>query len=585
MADTKDTTRREEAKESWYQAAAGTAIVAGCFSLFVLAVMVTSYVRSLRVDPGNSKPMEALKAALSQDTGNEDLKVQIRTLDLRLRRAYLGATRLLNRGAWLLLGGLVVFVAALKVLVVLRRKLPMPLAVLAEPGGAVRAAIHARRAIAAIAGLLAGAAAVLAISSGAGLTREPPKAIEEASYPSVEELRKNWPRFRGPDGTGVAYATRVPSSWNGKTGQGILWKTQVPLYAPNSPVVWGDKLFLSGATKQKRQVYCFDAGSGQLLWQKPVEGILGSDPDPPEVMEGTGFAASTMATDGERAFAMFANGDVACFDFSGKRVWARNLGKPQNSYGHATSLALWHNLLLIQYDQAQVEDGKSKLLAVSTRSGKTVWQAARRPVPSSWATPIAIQTPQGDQIITAANPWVIAYEAAKGTELWRAKCLAGDVTPSPTFAGGLVFAGQSGSKLAAIRPDGSGDVTATHVLWGAEDGLPDIVSPLANGDSVLVLTSEGLLTCYDAKKGEKVWEHEYDMPFSSSPSLVGDRIYLTANKGITFIIAAGRQYKELGKNELGEEVLASPAILEGRIYMRGKRHLFCIGEKGHTDAK
>jgi len=402
-------------------------------------------------------------------------------------------------------------------------------------------------------------------------------AVSCRPVPSAEELRKNWPRFRGPDGTGVACAKNVPTSWNGKTGHGILWKTEVPLSSPNSPVVWGDKVFLSGATKEKREVYCFDAQSGKLLWQRPVRV---SRREPPGLLEATGYAASTMATDGQRAFAIFATGELAAFDFAGNKVWARDLGQPENSYGYAASLALWHNLLLIQFDQGgQPEDGKSKLLALDTRTGRTAWQATNRPVPSSWATPIVVPTPKGDQVVTAANPWVIAYDAAKGTELWRAKVLGGDVVPSPTFGGGFVFAAQSGSQLVALRPDGSGDVTATKVAWEAVDGLPDVSSPLATGELVFVLTSDGLLTCYDLKKGKKVWDHEFDIPFAASPTLVGDRIYLTANKGVTFVIAAARQHKELARNELGEEVLASPAVLDGRLYVRGSKHLFCIAEK------
>jgi len=626
MDEPTDKARQVKAKESWYQAAVGTAIVAGFFSLFVLTVMVTSYVRSLRLDPGKSARMDQLRAALSDDRANEGLKDEIRALDLRLRKASFGATRLLNRGAWLLLGGLVVFVAAVKALVVLRRKLPMPQAALAGAGHGVRAAMEARRAIAAIAGLLAGAAAVLAISSGAGLSPGPPKVIEDSSYPSVEEMRKQWPRFRGPDGTGVAYASNVPIAWDGKTGQGILWKTQVPLPGHSSPIVWGDKLFVTGATKEKREVYCLDANSGKLLWQAAVEGIPGSSPEPPDMGKYTGSAASTMATDGERAFAIFANGDLAAFDFSGKRVWARSLGTPETNYGYATSLALWHNLLLIQIDQAYPEDMKSKLMAVNTRTGRTVWQT-KRAAPSSWATPIAIPTPQGDQIITEANPWVTAYDAATGTELWKAECLSGEVAPSPTFANGLVYVAMAGGKLCPIRPDGTGDVTATKIPWEAVENLPDTVSPLTNGELVFLVTAQGLATCYDAKKGDKLWEHEFGVSFDASPTLVGDRVYLPSREGITYIFAAARQFKEIGKPDLGiaspkakeadkasareddkgvkehkaakevkaakeakpaakgdkdeeantEEVKASPAFLDGRIYIRTTKRIFCIG--------
>jgi outer membrane protein assembly factor BamB len=221
----------------------------------------------------------------------------------------------------------------------------------------------------------------------------------------------------------------------------------------------------------------------------------------------------------------------------------------------------------------------SRLLALDAASGKTAWETPR-PVPASWATPILISTGKRDEFITCAKPWVIAYDPATGKELWRVKALDGDVAPSPTYGGGLVLAAQSGAKGVAIRPDGAGDVTATHVAWIAEDGLPDIVSLLADGKLLWLTATEGTLTCYRLKDGSKAYEQEFDdMTVKSSPTLVGDRIYLVDEKGVTHILAAGEEFKELGKAALGEAVTASPAFLDGRIYMRGKTHLYAIGKK------
>jgi outer membrane protein assembly factor BamB len=201
-------------------------------------------------------------------------------------------------------------------------------------------------------------------------------------------------------------------------------------------------------------------------------------------------------------------------------------------------------------------------------------------VPASWATPILVNTGKREEFITAAKPWVISYAPGTGTELWRANVLDGDVAPSPTFGGGMVFAVNAGAKLSALRLDGQGDITDTHVAWGAEDGLPDIVSPLTNGQLIWLMTTDGLLTAYRVKDGTKAYEKELDVVYMASPTLVGDRLYLFDEKGVARIIAAGEAFKELGhRAELDEPVRASPAFLDGRIYVRGTKHLYAIGRK------
>ncbi len=193
-------------------------------------------------------------------------------------------------------------------------------------------------------------------------------------------------------------------------------------------------------------------------------------------------------------------------------------------------------------------------------------------------------------IITAAAPWVIAYDPADGAEIWRAKCLSQDVGPSPTFADGVVYVANEFPQASAIRADGEGDVTETHVLWTAEDGLPDTCSPLATKEHLYLLASYGTFTCYDVKQGELLWEQDFDATFTSSPSLVGKRLYLFGEieekdekgewvqKGKTWIVEPGPQQCEIvGEFPLGEGCVTSPAFQQGRIYIRGREHLFCIG--------
>ena len=275
-------------------------------------------------------------------------------------------------------------------------------------------------------------------------------------------------------------------------------------------------------------------------------------------------------------YAWFANGDMAAFDFAGTPVWARSLGMPKNSYGHATSLAIWHKLVIAQFDQGTAKENLSRLLALDGETGKTVWETPR-PVPNSWCTPVIIEVKGEEQIVTCGDPWVIAYRPADGKEIWRAKCLRQDVGPSPTSADGMVYVANQFPALSAIQPSGQGELKA---LWSGEDGLPDISSPLATPQFVLLLTSSGTLTCYEAKQGKKLWEQEFDdVQFKASPGMAGKYVYLFADKGKFLVVEPGFEgCKKVSEGTMGDEVVASPAFQNGRMFVRTKSKLFCIGK-------
>ena len=292
-----------------------------------------------------------------------------------------------------------------------------------------------------------------------------------ADLPSPEEYRANWPRFRGPEGGGISTHGDMPLTCDVKTGENIAWSVAVPAAGFSSPVVWGGRVFLSGGDEAKREVMCFDEPTGKLLWQSAVPKTAGSPDEPPEVPDQCGMAAGTVATDGLRVYAMFSNGDLAAFNFDGTVAWAKFLGTPKNQYGHATSLLTWQDRVIVQFDQGEADDKLSKLTAFDGTTGATVWQQPR-PVGASWATPITFDAAGKSQLVTLAVPWVISYSPKDGTELWRADCLDGEITPSPIFAGGTLFIVSPANRLQAIRPDGHGDVTKTHLGWMAEDGIP-----------------------------------------------------------------------------------------------------------------
>lgn len=405
-----------------------------------------------------------------------------------------------------------------------------------------------------------------------------------ADLPTPEEYRGNWPRFRGPDGGGISTHGEAPLTFDVKSGANIAWSVAVPAAGFSSPVVWGGRVFLSGGDEAKREVMCFDVPTGKLLWQSIVPKTAGSPDEPPEVPDQCGMAAGTVATDGLRVYAMFSNGDLAAFNFDGTVAWSKFLGTPKNQYGHATSLLTWQDRVIVQFDQGEADDKLSKLTAFDGATGAVVWQQPRA-VGASWATPITFDAAGKSQLITLAVPWVISYSPKDGAELWRADCLDGEVTPSPVFAGGTLFIVSPSNKLQPIRPDGQGDVTKTHLGWMAEDGIPDVTSPVSNGELIFVINSAGMATCYDAKDGKKQWEHDFDEACNASPSIAGNKLVLITNSGTLITVDAAREFKELARSPLGEKVFASPAFAQGRIFVRGMKHLICIGAKGAAPAK
>jgi len=339
--------------------------------------------------------------------------------------------------------------------------------------------------------------------------------------------------------------------------------------------VWDNRVFVTCGDVKAREVFCYDADNGRLLWQKPLPPTPELQGKELEAPEHTGFAAATAATDGQRVFAIFGTGELAAFDFAGKMVWNKFLGLPENLYGHATSLLVWQGKLIVQFDQGDAEAGKSKLFALDPATGRVLWEQ-RRAVPSSWTTPIILDALKPQQVIALGEPWVMAYDFADGRELWRVECLGTDLAPSPIFAGGLLIAVSPGKQVVAIRPDGSGDVTKTHLVWKYEDSIPDITSPVSNGELGWLLGTDGFLTCLEVKSGAKVWEKALDQDFNASPILVGNQLLLLSIKGLGLAVAAERSFRELGRAELGEGVHASPALVGERLYVRGVTNLFCL---------
>jgi outer membrane protein assembly factor BamB len=387
-------------------------------------------------------------------------------------------------------------------------------------------------------------------------------------YPSDDKINKNHPAFRGPGSNGISYSKNTPVDWNATSGKNILWKLEIPLHGYNSPIIWDDKIFLSGATADKREVYCINRKSGSIIWTYDVTGVSGSPVKSPEVTDDTGLAAPGMTTNGNSVFAIFGNGDLVALDMDGNKVWSRNLGPTGNHYGHSSSLILFQDKLILQYDTKTTPT----LMGLSVTTGETIWSTDRN-VKISWASPVCVNTGAKNEVIIAADPIVASYDPITGDENWEIDCIFGEVGPSVAYSDGIVFAVNEYAKLAAIKIGES-----PEILWEDDEYLSDVPSPVATNELLIMATSYGVVVCYNSKTGEKYWEQEFDNGFYSSPMLADNKIYLMDMQGITHIMKAGKQYELMGEAPIGESAMTTPAFSDGRVYIRGNKHLFCIGE-------
>jgi len=627
-------------RNRWF-AAAGIAAVAGVFCAIVAAVLIGELLRDARENPLAAAKLEKIDAQIKvAETELKDLEgadepppdevvkpryEQIATMRAEYRRAdecirkdYFERRRFVVRGAWLLLAGAVVLAVALKTAFKLAERPPQPLAGDPAREQPARTARFARWAVATCGLCAAAAMGMVVVLSGKpplphaikdqGLASTSPSAggttaqrvVPAHEHPKLTTrpvtegmLAKNWIGFRGYCGLGIATTQPSPTDWDGKSGKNVLWKTPVPLPGNNSPIVFEDRVFLCGSDGFKREVYCYDAADGDLIWRVLVGQSEKQIPEEEVVNKGTGWAPSTMATDGNRVFAIFPSGELVCLDMNGVELWRKRWDLSDNAYGHAASLLVYNNLLFVQLDQGKTaKTAHSIMLALDTVSGNEIWMMPR-PVIQSWATPIVAKTPTGVQLVVAGNPWMIAYEPQTGKEIWKLKAFGGELAPSPGYAGGLVYMGVESSDLLAIPTGLGGELSEGSVVWKTSDAyLPDIVSILATPQRVFSVKG-GRIVCLDAKTGPKndepLWDADVSgIDFKATPILVGDTVYALDSDGVMhmFRIDENVSMRKVGKKEestsrkaaLGEPCQATPAFANGRIYIRGETNLYCIGK-------
>jgi len=396
---------------------------------------------------------------------------------------------------------------------------------------------------------------------------EPEKPAAPA-FPNAGEYKPQHASFRGPFAQGVVYATNAPQNWDGASGENIKWKVALDNPGYSSPVIWDDKLFLTTGDENARILWCYNAADGTLLWQHEAKDIQGSPATMPKTTDDTGLAAPTPATNGIQVFAIFGSGDIVATDMNGNRLWAKNLGVPDNHYGYSSSLICLNNHVFVQYD----DNKRAKVMALNAETGDVEWETVRKNK-ISWSSPVLAEINGKYQLILTANPTVSGYDVETGEELWSVDCLSGEVGPSAGFYKNKIIAANEYANLVVI--DAANDYS---ILWESMDYLPEVSSPVVANDILFIATSYGMLVAFDINSGDILWEQDYGDGFYGSPVVTGENLYIFELSGKAYIIKAAAEYTEIATPELGEDVFTTPAFAKGRLYIRGENHLFCIGK-------
>jgi outer membrane protein assembly factor BamB len=545
--------------------------IAGGFTILVSLTMIFSFVQLKTINPLDNPVLLQVKEQYDKDPSNAQKAEQVRAMDLMARKAYFSSRWQVESGAYLLIAGAVIFVFCQRLIAGNEKLYP----VLAENKPDNFLAKKKNRMY------LISAGAVISLTAfGASflLRNELPDPYGKSGVQNTETTavsgtlsepdKINYPFFRGENSQGIAGGKNYPLEWNGTDGKNILWKTEIPKSGQSSPVIWEDKIFLTGAENKICEVYCIDKKTGKLLWTGSASGIAGEPAEDPKTDQETGLAASTAATNGKYVCAAFANGNLVCFDLDGNKKWSLSQGLPESSYGYSSSLLIYNDLLIVQYDSEK----KISLIGYDLETGNVKWETMRtgRPV---WSSPVLAYFDNKPQVIVNGNPNVTSFDAVTGTELWSVECLTGDVAPSLAFNSSMVYAVTDYARLAAVKPG-----TGASIAWQDNSFTPDVASPVANEKFLFIATGNGDIACYNALKGDTVWTHYFLDQFYASPIIAGENVYLLDRSGVMHIISAGDKFKIVSEPSIGEEADCTPAFSDKKIYIRGKKNLYCIAE-------
>lgn len=396
----------------------------------------------------------------------------------------------------------------------------------------------------------------------------------------------DWPRFRGPNGTGISSDKGIPIQW---TQTDFLWKTPIPGLGNSSPIVWGNHVFLQSAdiTGKERYLICLSANDGKILWSRPVPSSKAHTHP-----YNTG-ASSTPATDGQYVYAHFWDGSavaIYAFDFQGNQIWKHELGGFTSQHGPGASPIAHEGIVYFPYDQDNDYwlTPCSVLIALDAKTGKTAWEVQRKAFRACYSTPFILESPTHEQeLIVASTSGITGYHPRTGKEnwhwTWHFDRMPLRTVASPIFSQGLIFAnsgdGGGDRHAVAVRPGQNGEVTSANLAWENKKILPYVPTMLGWQDYIFAVNDKGMALFYLAQTGKPVWDQHLASAFSASPVLIDGKIYAVSEDGEVFIFPAAPSFKQLAKNSIREKVRATPAVANNRLFIRGQEHLFCIGRK------
>ena len=437
----------------------------------------------------------------------------------------------------------------------------------------------------------------------------PSLAARESARPS-----QNWPSFRGPNASGIAEGSATPTRWDAENGKNVQWKTPIPGLGHSSPIVWRNRIFVTSAisgqekpelkvglygdvtpvtddTVHQWKVYCLDKNTGRILWERTAHtGVPKIQRHPKST-----HANPTPATDGRHVVAFFGSEGLYCYDLRGKLLWKRDLGRldsgwfvmPSAQWGFASSPLIYQDMVLIQCDVLT----KPFLAALRLSDGSQIWRSARDDVPT-WSTPTIDRDGERAQLIVNGYKHIGGYDLRTGKELWRLQG-GGDIpVPTPVVAHGLVFITNAHGRMApiyAIRTSAAGDISLQgaesanhHIAWSRLRDGGYLQTPLVYGDYLYVCRENGVLSCYEAKTGNRLYEERLGTGrtgFTASPVAADGKVYFTSEDGDIYVVQAGPEFKLLSVNPMGEICMATPAISEGTLFFRTQGHLVAIAER------
>jgi outer membrane protein assembly factor BamB len=418
----------------------------------------------------------------------------------------------------------------------------------------------------------------------------------------------DWPQFRGPDARGVSDRQDLPIEWSVERGENVLWTVPVPGLAHSSPVVWGDRVYLTTAIAEEGDV-AFGTGDVDVVGAESTEDLVPHRWEVLALDKRTGafawrktahrgvprirrhvkasHASATPVVDGNRLVALLGSEGLFCFDLDGELIWRTDVGVLDVGYwqesfqwGAASSPLLYENLVIVQNDR----QNDSLLLAYDLETGKEVWRAPREEKPA-WSTPALFRSDGGDVIVTNGANWIRGNDAKTGEERWRLN--HGDlqvITPTPLVTGDRVIVTggnpNGGQPTYAIDPAGRGDAEQ-RVLWRVDRSSPYTPTPVAYEGVLYIVADNGILSAYDVATGERIYRTRLEVGagFSASPVVSDGRIYFPSEDGEVFVVRASREYELLSRNDMGEPLMASPAISGGILFLRGRNHLFAVSRK------